>query len=69
VETIHRLVEDEFFDRECIANRAQFWAKVRIYWYCFNLAHPNHGEQWHTPLQIRWRARCSPASRLGPRLT
>lgn len=52
VETVHRLVEDEFFDRECFADRTQFWKKVRTYWYYFNLARPNRGKEWQTPLQI-----------------
>jgi len=52
VETVHRLVEDEFFDRENFADREQFWAKVRTYWYYFNLARPNRGKEWQTPLEI-----------------
>jgi transposase-like protein len=52
VETVHRLIEDEFFDRESFADRAQFWAKVRTYWYYFNLARPNRGKEWQTPLEI-----------------
>jgi transposase len=52
VETVHRLVEDEFFDRESFADRKQFWAKVRTYWYYFNLARPNRGKEWQSPLQI-----------------
>jgi transposase-like protein len=61
VETVHRLVEDEFFDRECFGDRAQFWAKVRTYWYYFNLARPNRGKEWQTPLQLLQRARLAPA--------
>ncbi|MBM3891278.1 MAG: helix-turn-helix domain containing protein [Verrucomicrobia bacterium] len=60
VETVHRLVEDEFFDRECLADRAPFWAKVRTYWHYFNLARPNGGKEWQTPLQILQRAPSHP---------
>jgi len=28
VETVHRLVEDEFFDRECFRSPTEFWAKA-----------------------------------------
>jgi len=52
VETVHRLQEDEFFDREDFANRAQFWAKLTTYWRYFNIARPNRNKQWKTPLQI-----------------
>ena len=52
VETVHRLVEDEFFDRESFASRAEFWAKVSTYWHYFNLARPNRGKEWQTPVQI-----------------
>jgi transposase len=52
VETVHRLQEDEFFDREDFATRAEFWAKVTSYWHYFNLARPNRNKEWQTPLQI-----------------
>lgn len=61
VETVHRLVEDEFFDRESFADRIQFWAKVRTYWHYFNLARPNRGKEWQTPLQILRRAKLTAA--------
>jgi len=52
VETVHRLQEDEFFDREDFAGRPQFWAKVTTYWRYFNIARPNRNKEWKTPLQI-----------------
>jgi len=52
VETVHRLVEDEFFDRETFASRTQFWAKLNTYWLYFNLARPNSGKEFQTPLDI-----------------
>jgi len=52
VETVHRLVEDEFFDRETFSGLADFWAKVTTYWYYFNLVRPNRGKEWQSPLQI-----------------
>ena len=52
VETVHRLVEDEFFDRERFRDRAEFWAKATTYWHYFNLARLNRGKEWQTPLQI-----------------
>jgi len=52
VETVHRLVEDEFFDREEFKSPAQFWAKVQTYWSYFNLVRPNRGKEWQSPLQI-----------------
>jgi hypothetical protein len=52
VETVHRLVEDEFFDREIFRSPAEFWAKTTTYWHYFNLARPNRGKEWQSPLQI-----------------
>jgi hypothetical protein len=52
VETVHRLVEDEFFDRETFTSPADFWAKVTAYWHYFNLVRPNRGKEWQSPLQI-----------------
>ncbi len=64
VETVHRLVEDEFFDRESFASREEFWAKIRTYWHYFNLARPNRGKEWQTPIQIIERG----ARHLDPRI-
>jgi len=52
VETVHRLVEDEFFDRESFTGPTDFWRKVTTYWHYFNLVRPNRGKEWHSPLQI-----------------
>jgi hypothetical protein len=52
VETVHRLVEDEFFDRETFSSPADFWAKITTYWFYFNLVRPNRGKEWNSPLQI-----------------
>ena len=52
VETVHRLIEDEFFDREVLRTPAEFWAKIATYWFYFNLARPNRGKEYQTPLQI-----------------
>lgn len=52
VETVHRLVEDEFFDRETFTGPADFWRKVTTYWHYFNLVRPNRGKEWQSPLQI-----------------
>ena len=52
VETVHRLIEDEFFDRETFNGPADFWAKVTAYWHYFNLVRPNRGKEWKSPLQI-----------------
>src|SRR6202140_4203219 len=52
VETVHRLVEDEFFDLETVASRGEFLAKAQTYQVCFNLARPNSHKQFQTPWQI-----------------
>ena len=52
VETVHRLIEDEFFDLETFSSPADFWAKVTTYWHYFNLVRPNRGKEWQSPLQI-----------------
>ena len=52
VETVHRLVEDEFFDRETFASPRELWDKLTVYWYYFNLARPNRHKDRKTPLQI-----------------
>jgi transposase len=52
VETVHRLQEDEFFDREDFRSSAEFWAKITTYWRYFNIARPNRYKEWQTPLQI-----------------
>ncbi|MGH9564963.1 MAG: hypothetical protein ACRD4I_03165, partial [Candidatus Angelobacter sp.] len=52
VETVHRLVEDEFFDLETFSSRAEFLAKAQTYQLYFNLARPNSHKQFQTPWQI-----------------
>ena len=52
VETVHRLVEDEFFDLETFTGPPDFWSKVTTYWLYFNLVRPNRGKEWQSPLQI-----------------
>lgn len=52
VETVYRLVEDEFFDRETFHGPTDFWARVPTCWPYFNLVQPNRGKEWQSPLQI-----------------
>jgi transposase-like protein len=52
VETVHRLIEDEFFDRESFTGHPDFWNKITAYWFYFNLVRPNRGKEWQSPLQI-----------------
>jgi len=62
VETVHRLVEDEFFDLETFANRGDFLAKTHNYQLYFNLVRPNSHKDNLSPWQII--ERLSPQSRL-----
>jgi len=52
VETVHRLIEDEFFDLETFSSRADFLAKASLYQLYFNLARPNSHKGGLTPWQI-----------------
>jgi transposase len=52
VETVHRLVEDEFFDLETFSSRGDFLAKVHTYQLYFNLVRPNSHKQNQSPWQI-----------------
>ncbi len=52
VGTVHRLVEDEFFDRETSTGPAEFWAKATTYWYYFNLVRLHRGKERQSPLKI-----------------
>lgn len=52
VETVHRLIEDEFFDLETFQGRPDFMAKASLYQLYFNLARPNIHKQGLTPWQI-----------------
>jgi len=52
VETVHRLVEDEFFDLESFTSRGDFLAKAHTYQLYFNLARPNSHKDHLSPWQI-----------------
>ena len=52
VETVHRLIEDEFFDLEDFSSRGDFLAKVHTYQLYFNLVRPNSHKQNQSPWQI-----------------
>ncbi len=52
VETVHRLMEDEFYDLETFRNRAAFLAKASLYQLYFNWARPNSHKGGLTPWQI-----------------
>jgi len=52
VETVHRLVEDEFFDLEQFRNRGEFLAKATTYQLYFNLVRPNSHKENQSPWQI-----------------
>jgi hypothetical protein len=52
VETVHRLVEDEFFDLEDFTSRGDFLVKVHTYQLYFNLARPNSHKENQSPWQI-----------------
>ena len=52
VETVHRLIEDEFYDLETFRSRADFLAQASLYQLYFNLARPNSHKRGLTPWQI-----------------
>jgi len=52
VETVHRLIEDEFYDLETFRSRAEFLGKASLYQLYFNLARPNSHQGGLTPWQI-----------------
>ena len=52
VETVHRLVEDEFFDLESFSSRGEFLAKAHTYQLYFNLARLNSHKENQSPWQI-----------------
>jgi len=52
VETVHRLIEDEFYDLQTFRDRADFLAKASLYQLYFNLARPNSHKGDLTPWQI-----------------
>ena len=52
VETVHRLVEDEFFDLEAFTRGGDFLAKALTYQLYFNLVRPNSHKENQSPWQI-----------------
>lgn len=52
VETVHNLVEMEFFEIERFENREDFFAKATSYQLFFNLKRPNSYKEHKTPLQL-----------------
>lgn len=52
VETVHRLIEDEFYDLETFASRSEFLTKAALYQLYFNLARPNSHKDGLCPWQI-----------------
>ena len=52
VETVHRLIEDEFFEIESFSHRSDFLAKATIYQLYFNLVRPNSHKGDRSPWQI-----------------
>ena len=52
VETVHSLMEREFYEIESIADRPDFLAKAYSYQLFFNLARPNSYKENKTPWQI-----------------
>jgi len=52
VETVHRLIEDEFFDLETFTSRGDFLAKATTYQLYFNLVRPNSHKENLSPWQI-----------------
>jgi transposase len=52
VETVHRLIEDEFFDLETFTSRGDFLAKVHAYQLYFNLVRPNSHKENQSPWEI-----------------
>jgi len=62
VETVHRLCEDEFFDREDFAHRRQFRDKAHTYWLYFNVARKNSYKGYRSPLDLlrEWTPQVDP---------
>jgi transposase len=52
VETVHRLIEDEFYEVEKFENRKDFLAKASAYILWFNIARKNSYKKNKTPWQI-----------------
>lgn len=52
VETVHRLIEDEFYEVETFSSREDFLAKATTYAFWFNSARQNSYKNHQTPWQI-----------------
>jgi len=52
VETVHNLIEDEFFDIESFRSRKDFFAKITTYQHFFNLARKNGSRKYKSPLDL-----------------
>ena len=52
VETIHNLMEMEFYEIEQFQNRQDFFAKATAYQLFFNLHRPNSYKEHKTPWQL-----------------
>lgn len=52
VETVHRLIEDEFYEVEQFSSRANFLAKAATYLLWFNVARKNSYKENQTPWEI-----------------
>lgn len=52
VETVHSLIETEFYECESFRDRADFLAKTTSYQMFFNLGRTNSGKEYQTPWQL-----------------
>ena len=52
METVHRLIEDEFYEVESFRSRKEFLAKAAAYNLWFNVARPNSYKEHKTPWEI-----------------
>ena len=52
VETVHRLIEDEFYEVEQFSSRTNFLAKAATYLFWFNVARKNSYKENQTPWEI-----------------
>jgi len=52
VETVHRLIEDEFYDLESFTSRTDFLTQATVYQLYFNLVRPNSHKGGLSPWQI-----------------
>jgi transposase len=52
VETVHSIMEDEFYTLETFKDRQDFLAKAAMYLLTFNLIRKNSGKEWRTPWEL-----------------